>query len=214
MGAKYRGRKSPNGTPSARPNGIPPKASLQDFGEILPRRLSDVDQPERFAVLHPGTSPGTEYKRWEPARYAEVARGLASQGGLRSVITWGPVAGERELAVQVVERAGEAALLGPETPDLAAVLALLARSSLFVGGDSGPVHLAALVGRPLVVVFGPTDPVENAPFPGVPHRVLRVDVGCNPCREGCSARACMAAIAPGAAVAAAEALIAAAPPVD
>jgi ADP-heptose:LPS heptosyltransferase len=46
----------------------------------------------------------------------------------------------------------------------------------------------------VVGVFGPTDPVENSPFPGVPARVLRHDVGCNPCREGCPARTCMQAI--------------------
>jgi ADP-heptose:LPS heptosyltransferase len=56
------------------------------------------------------------------------------------------------------------------------------------------MHLAALAGCPLVVLFGPTDPVENVPFSGVPHRVLRHDVGCNPCREGCPVRACMDAV--------------------
>lgn len=170
--------------------------------------------PERFATLHPGTSPTTLYKRWEAERYAEVARALFAEGGLESVVTWGPVPGERESAEAVVAGAGGAAVLGPETRDLGALLALLARGSLFVGSDSGPLHLAALVGCPIVAVFGPTDPVENAPYPGVPSRVVRRDVGCNPCREGCPARACMAAVESGEVVRAALDLVARSGPAE
>jgi ADP-heptose:LPS heptosyltransferase len=87
-----------------------------------------------------------------------------------------------------------AATLAPPTPTVADLLALLARARLFLGCDSGPMHLAALAGLPLVVLYGSTDPVENSPLPGVPSRVLRHDVGCNPCREGCPLRTCMEAI--------------------
>lgn len=174
--------------------------------------------PERFAVVHPGTSPGTEYKRWPVERFAAVARALREERNLLSVVTWGPVTGERERAEEVVRRSAGAALLAPETPDLGAVLAILARAQLFLGGDSGPMHLAALVGCPMVVVFGPTDPVENAPFPGVPSQVVRTDVGCNPCREGCPARSCLRAVEPAHVTAAALGLLerqpwAGAPPV-
>ena len=95
-----------------------------------------------------------------------------------------------------------------------ALLALLRASSLFVGADSGPLHLAALTGTPSVVVMGPTDPVENGPHPGVPYRLLRRDVGCNPCREGCPARSCLMAVSESAVVAAAESLIAGTVPSD
>jgi heptosyltransferase I len=161
----------------------------------------------RFAALHPGTSPTTLYKRWEPERFAEVTRGLLERSGLRTVVTWGPVRGERETAEAVVAASGGAAVLAPATRSLGVLLALLRRAALFVGSDSGPTHLAALTGRPLVVLFGPTDPVENAPYPGVPSRVVRVDVGCNPCREGCPARTCMQAIGPEAVVRAACELV-------
>jgi ADP-heptose:LPS heptosyltransferase len=56
------------------------------------------------------------------------------------------------------------------------------------------MHLAWLAGTPVVALFGPTDPVENAPYAGVPFRLLREDVGCNPCRAGCPARTCMQSI--------------------
>ena len=170
--------------------------------------------PEAFVALHPGTSPSTLYKRWEPGRFAAVASDLQASRGVTSVVTWGPVAGEREAAEQVVALAGDAAVLAPQTRDIAAVLALLRRARLFIGSDSGPMHLAALAGRPLVVLYGPTDPIENAPFPGVPSRVLRHDVGCNPCREGCPARACMAALEPGEVAAAAAELLSGPTPGD
>lgn len=160
-------------------------------------------------VLHPGTSPRTVYKRWELARWAELARGLRSELGQRSIVSFGP--GERADAEMVVSAAGGAAALAPETPSVAHLIALLGRAKLLVGSDSGPLHLAALAGRPVVALVGPTDPVENAPFGGLPARVLRHDVGCNPCRKGCPARACMAAIRPREVIGAVRELLEAAP---
>ncbi len=165
--------------------------------------------PASPVVLHPGTSASTRYKRWDPERYAEVAAGLHERIGATSLVAWGPVEGEREFAQAVVERASGAAVLGPATASLAEYLALLSRARLFVGSDSGPLHLACLAGAPVVALFGPTDPVENAPFPGVPSRVLRHDVGCNPCRRGCPARPCMAAVTAEEALKAALELVAA-----
>jgi ADP-heptose:LPS heptosyltransferase len=136
-----------------------------------------------------------------------VARGLA-ETGLRSVVTWGPVAGERECAERVVAAAAGAAQLGPRTQSLGVLMRLLGRASVFIGSDSGPMHLASLAGRPIVAIFGPTDPIENAPFPGLPVRLVRADVGCNPCREGCPTRSCMAAVGAAEVLAAARELIA------
>jgi ADP-heptose:LPS heptosyltransferase len=170
------------------PDGPPPLSLPADAGAAL------GELPSPYAVIHPGTSETTLYKRWEPARFAAVARALQRESGITSVVTWGPVDSERECAEQVVAAAGGSAVISPHTKGIATVLALLSRARLFVGCDSGPMHLAALVGLPIVAVFGPTDPVENVPFPGVPSRLLRQDVGCNPCREGCPARTCMAAV--------------------
>ncbi|HTO70651.1 MAG TPA: glycosyltransferase family 9 protein [Myxococcota bacterium] len=163
--------------------------------------------PARFALVHPGTSPKTGYKRWEADRFAAVARELFTRAGVETRVAFGPVAGEREAARAVVAAAGGAAELAPPTESLAEFLALLRRASLFVGCDSGPMHLASLAGTPVVAIFGPTDPVENAPSATIPHRIVRVDVGCNPCREGCPARACMRAVEPEAVSQAALALL-------
>lgn len=172
---RYLGGDVPDAAP---PLDLPPlDASIAALGE--------------YAVVHPGTSASTLYKRWDPDRYAEVCRVLWKRAGLRALVTWGPVPGERAAAEAVVEAAEGAAQLAPQTTSAAQLLALLRAARLFVGSDSGPMHLASLAGLPIVAVFGPTDPVENAPFPGLPQRILRRDVGCNPCREGCPARTCM-----------------------
>ena len=128
-----------------------------------------------------------------------------------SLVAFGPVPGEQAAAREVVAKAGGAAVLAPPTSSLQEFLALLRRATLFVGCDSGPMHLASLARTPLVAIFGPTDPIENEPFPGVPSRVVRVDVGCNPCREGCSVRECMRAVTPEAVANAALSLLAALP---
>ena len=159
-----------------------------------PLRIDPTRDGGDFAVVHPGTSAATQYKRWPLDRYAEVCDALSRRAGLRCVVTWGPVEGEREAAEEVVERSRGSAVLAPKTRSTGELLQLMRGASLFLGSDSGPMHLAALAGLPIVAVFGPTDPLENAPFPGVPQRLLRRDVGCNPCREGCPARTCMAAV--------------------
>ena len=155
---------------------------------------SGAPNGQAFGVVHPGTSVSTLYKRWHAERFAEVCARLYEERAVRFLVTWGGVPGEKEAAQEVVERAGVAAELAPPTHSVADLLALMRGARLFIGSDSGPMHIASLVGVPVVAVFGPTDPLENAPFPGVSQRIVRQDVGCNPCREGCPSRACMAAV--------------------
>ena len=185
--------------------GQPAELALGDAALALP------PLPQRFALIHPGTSPKTSYKRWEPERFAAVARQLHERADLPSLVAFGPVAGEQAAARAVVAAAGGAAALAPPTASLAEFLCLLGRAAVFVGCDSGPMHLASLARTPVVAIFGPTDPVENGPFAGVPSRIVSSDVGCNPCREGCPVRACMRAVEPDAVADAALALLAALP---
>ena len=184
---------------------IPARPDVLELDPARSRIFGEL--PPRFALVHPGTSPKTGYKRWEAERFAAVARGLHERARVETLVAFGPVAGEREAARAVVAASNGAAALAPATESLADFLALLARARLFVGCDSGPMHLAALAGVPVVAIFGPTDPIENAPSGAVPSRVVRRDVGCNPCREGCPARACMRAVEPEAVIEAALALL-------
>jgi ADP-heptose:LPS heptosyltransferase len=145
-------------------------------------------------VMHPGTSAGTPFKRWPAQRYSEVARRLARETGRPCVVTAGPRREERALALAVVAGAGGAARLAPATEDLVELAALYAACALFIGSDSGPLHVASAVGTPVVQLIGPTHPVENEPNPATPWRRVRVDMPCSPCRRGCAEVDCMNAI--------------------
>ncbi len=111
----------------------------------------------RPVVLLPGTGgPG---KAWPAASFAALAARI-SERGVPVTVAWGP--GERELAESVVARAGGGAALAVPTtlPELAV---LLAEAAAVVGGDSGPVHLAASLAVPTVAIFLITDPERNGP---------------------------------------------------
>jgi heptosyltransferase I len=131
--------------------------------------IADVDSPVarsaveqtggRFALLNPGAA--WPNKRWPPARFADLAIALRKQHDLASVVLWGP--GEEALAKAVVEAAPGAAWLSPKTT-IADLVALARQARVMVSGDTGPTHIAAAVGTPLVGIFGPTRPVRNGPL--------------------------------------------------
>jgi heptosyltransferase-1 len=118
-----------------------------------------------IAILNPGA--GWSAKQWAPAHFGELAIQLASRG-LRSVINYGP--GEELLARQAAASSdGNAVALSSSLSEL---IALARCATLFVGGDTGPMHLAALMGVRTVALFGPTDPARNGPY-WAGTRVLR-----------------------------------------
>jgi heptosyltransferase-1 len=126
---------------------------------ILPRGES------RPAVLvNPGAGWGA--KRWPVERYSAVAQGLIDRG-LRVLINAGP--GEEALAETIVRSAAAATVVHCSLEQL---IALTRRVSLAVAGDTGPLHLACALRRPVVGIYGPTDPSRNGPF-GTRFRVLR-----------------------------------------
>jgi heptosyltransferase I len=110
-----------------------------------------------FAILNPGAGWGA--KQWPTERYAEVARALAFQG-LRSVVNHGPT--ELGLANEVAQLSAGAAV--PISCSIGELIALTRRARLFVGGDTGPMHMAAALRIPVVALFGPTNPQRNGPF--------------------------------------------------
>jgi ADP-heptose:LPS heptosyltransferase len=158
-------------------------------------------------LIHPGSSRTTPHKRWSAAGYAAVARELAEPGAPARV-AFGPGSDERAFAESIVAASGESARLAPPTPTFADLAALCERSRVLIGSDSGPLHIASLLGTPVVQILGPTDPIENAPYTGTPSRTLRVPVACSPCRRGCAAAPCMRLVEPAAVAAAARELLA------
>ena len=123
---------------------------------------------EPLVVLSPGTSRRQAYKRWPVDRFARLAVRLRDRLGAVSLVAWGP--GEEGMASDIVRSSGGAAVPSPAI-GLRVLAALLRRASLFVGADTGPMHLAWGVGCPVVALFGPTDPRLNAPL-GENHIVL------------------------------------------
>jgi heptosyltransferase I len=120
---------------------------------------------ENLAIINPGAGWGA--KRWPAQRYGAVARALACRG-LRSIVNYGP--GEDHLAHEA-EQASEGAAKAFAF-SLTELIALTRRAKLFIGGDTGPLHLAAALQVPTVAIFGPTDPARNGPY-GTRSIVLR-----------------------------------------
>ncbi len=116
-------------------------------------------------MLHPGAGWGA--KRWPAARYGALASAMKAQG-YDVVVNRAP--GEEQLADEVAVASSGAAVA--VTMDLAELIAMTRRSVLAIGGDTGPLHLACAMGKPVVGIYGPTDPARNGPW-GVPFRVLR-----------------------------------------
>ena len=125
----------------------------------------------RYAILNPGAA--WPNKRWPPARLGAIAVELRSRHALQSVAVWGP--GEELLAREVVDKSGGAALLSPPTT-IADVVALARGASLYLSGDTGPAHIAAAVGTPIVGIYGPTRPSRNGPWSPHDVTVSRADV--------------------------------------
>ncbi len=119
-------------------------------------RLSRAEL-QNFAIINPGAGWGA--KRWPAERYGQAARALADSG-VRSIVNYGP--GEDQLAHKAEEASrGAAKAIQCSISEL---IALTRRAKLFIGGDTGPLHLAAALQVPVVAIFGPTDPARNGPY--------------------------------------------------
>jgi heptosyltransferase-1 len=160
-------------------SGLTKSSGLASFVPLLPAPLLPVDAEAEswcsawlartfrgelrpIALITPGAGWGA--KRWPPERYASVAEGLAERG-LRVLVNAGP--GEESLA-EAIATGGAV----PLTATLPQLIALTRRIALCIGGDTGPLHLACAQGRPVVGIYGPTDPSRNGPY-GTRARVLR-----------------------------------------
>lgn len=129
---------------------------------------------ETLVGVHPGSAWPT--KRWLPGRFAELCRRL-SREGLRTVLIGGGQ--DMELCARIA--AESPALDWSGRTELGELKALMGRLSLFITNDSGPMHLAAACGVPVLAVFGPTTR-ELGFFPyGPGHRVLEAELPCRPC---------------------------------
>jgi heptosyltransferase-2 len=154
----------------------PPRTALACPPEWSGRGAALLDDGDWIGV-NPGAAFGSA-KRWLPERFAAAADQVARRAGARTVVLGARA--ERALGDAVASAMRtEARNLCGET-DLSELAGVLARLRLLLTGDSGPMHVAAALGVPLVAVFGPTDWRETAPV-GERHRLVREPVHCAPC---------------------------------
>ena len=161
-------------------------------------------EPRRGILLHPGTSARNRFRRWPATRYAEAAEQLARRTSQPIEVHAGP--GERSLveAVRRLANGTREALSGT----LDELVTKIAGAAVFIGGDTGPLHLAVLTGTPAVAVYGPSDPETYALPPSVRARIVRLPLPCAPCNHRtCSTVECLAHLQADAVVEAAISLL-------
>ncbi|MBN1287940.1 MAG: WecB/TagA/CpsF family glycosyltransferase [Anaerolineae bacterium] len=166
-------------------------------------------------VIHPGSGGYSPARRWDPASFAAVADALHERHGARIVLVG---TADDDTAAVRAHMAHTPLDLADQT-SLGQLAALLARADLFVGADSGVMHLAAAVRAPVVAIFGPSNHHAWGPWsPGdaARVRVVRSAPPCSPCayvdhgvglRAGCPARTCMRMVTPAEVLDAAEAIL-------
>jgi heptosyltransferase III len=182
-------------------------------------RLSEEDHQAAADLLRPaggaalvGMQTGAKRpaNRWAPDSFIEAGRRLADTHSVRIVLTGGP--DEREVSARVAEGIGPAALDLAGRTTLTQLAAVVARCRVFVSNDTGPMHLAAAMGTPVVAIFSARDRPFRWHPAGEGHRVLRRDIACAPClRDVCPLYPypeCLRLITPGEVVAAAGELLA------
>ena len=182
-------------------------------------RLADgnVGPDDRLIVLH--VSAGNPFRRWPVEAFGEVASTLAGRmANRRIVVTSGP--SDAGAAARVIACARErlapdarARILAGGDVSLAALRALVDRAALYVGGDSGPMHIAATSHVPIIALYGPTLPARSAPWRAAAFCSVPIEVDDLPCRP-CDQRVCLPGdyrclgrIQPGEVIAAAERLL-------
>ena len=160
----------------------------ESAGRLLEQASVPEGQP--FAVLAVG---GTwQSKRWPIERFSQVADQLTSKSGLAVVLVGGQ--GEKLLAEQLSSQSkGPIANLVTKT-SLKELMAVLEKASVVVTNDSGPMHIAAALGRPTVAIFGATNPQRTGPYGQLDH-VLQSKLPCSPCyKRQCAELTCMSDI--------------------
>ena len=162
---------------------------------LVDRRLRDAQVPGDATLVVIHVSAGNPFRRWPAEHFAATAAALARDDRARRIIiTAGP--SERgaadAIAAAAQAQAGDAAgaILRCGEFDLSELRVLVSKAALYVGGDSGPLHIAATTDVPIVALFGPTLPERSMPWRGTPGRAIAVDIGPLPCRP-CHQRRCV-----------------------
>jgi lipopolysaccharide heptosyltransferase I len=158
--------------------------NFRQINDLL--RAKGIADPSRVAAINPVATWPT--KLWDNAGFAQVADWLAGQG-LSVVFTGGR--GDRPVIDAIMARMREPAVSLAGDTTLKTLAALYRQAALVVSTDTGPMHIAAAVGAPVVAIFGSTAPWRTGPY-GEKHQIVRLDLPCSPClKKECSHYSCM-----------------------
>jgi lipopolysaccharide heptosyltransferase I len=128
---------------------------------------SEFDSDKLVVAMHAPVDRAE--KQWPLRHFAALADLLLADGRFEVLLTWGP--GQFDVVEEVLSLMRRKASVAPEMPDLKHYAALVARCALFIGGDTGPMHIAAAMGTPVIAIFGGTSPAQHAPY-HLPHKAL------------------------------------------
>jgi lipopolysaccharide heptosyltransferase I len=145
------------------PAGVEVRSRVPDAGYLARVPAPEAEAflaslPRPFVLLHPGAGRGE--KVWGEERFAHLARGLIRERDVVPIVSWGP--GDERRA----ERLRSLLPKRPAMPllDAAGLAQVMRAATLFVAGDTGPLHLADALGVSTLALFGPTDPARNGPY--------------------------------------------------
>lgn len=152
----------------------------------------DIAGDQKVVVLNPSTSWTT--KCWPAVYFSKLANLLQDKANAEIIILGGP--GDIPLVEKIVSGISRPVINLAGRTSLKELAAVVQKSHLFIGGDTGPLHIAAAVGTPTISLFGPTDPRIYAPL-GKKHMAIVTDVVCRNChKRTCKNFICMDRIRP------------------
>jgi len=144
-------------------------------------------------IVNPCSSEYGSYKRWSTLNYARLTDMILEKYDVKVVFIWGP--NELEIVNEIISQMKQKALVSCKTT-IKQLIELIRRADLFVGGDTGPLHIASTLCIPTMAIFGPKDPMLYGPY----HEntaIINKELPCSPCRDRtCSDPKCLTTILP------------------
>ncbi len=145
-------------------------------------------------IIHPGTSKFGSFKQWSPLNYTLLADMILEKYEANIIFTWGP--DDFDAVKEIIKNMKQKAFSACETKSIKQLIALIKRATLFIGGDTGPLHIASIMDIPVVGIYGPKDPAIYGPYNGNAI-VIKKDLPCRPCKKRtCGDPICMTSILP------------------
>ena len=145
-------------------------------------------------IIHPGTSKFGSFKQWSPLNYTLLADMILEKYEANIIFTWGP--NEFDVIKEIVRNMKHKAIPACETRSIKQLIELIKSATLFIGGDTGPLHIASIMNIPVVGIYGPKDPKIYGPY-NSKAIVIKKDLPCSPCKKRtCGDPICMTSIIP------------------